>query len=524
MDAGEARELLGLDEPFSKAQVDLAYKSHFDQASKEGRFDKVQTLSRARNTLLAWLDQNGGGDSLAEPGESDIVFEHLKRSNRNTLIMGQGGTGKSWLLRRLVKDSGRSAVAVIAFTGVAAINVGGETMHRFFKFGAHAALSDLNPAAEMNAQTRAKLKALQLLIIDEISMSSADQLDAIDNSLRYARGNPDEAFGGVQVIMFGDPFQLPPVDDRDNAAAAELLAKKYANNWFFSSKVYSQAEVEVIELLEVKRQKQAEFLAVLDHVRRGEVSDDDLAWLNKRVDRESKPQAAITLVATNAEVAETNTRNMNKLEGETKTFELKISNLAAGISAESFSDGALPAERTLTLKVGAQVMFIKNDDQSNVIKNGKTVPRWVNGTLGIVKGFSADGNQVEVSIGKDETYLVSPSTWDLIRHDQVQRKSSSGGTVDALEPKKIATFTQIPLRAAWALTVHKSQGATYDKVVFDPRNIFDNGQTYVALSRVTTIEGLTLLNELEPRHIKVSPAVSEFMASVLVKHAADLNV
>ena len=523
MDASEARELLGLEEQFNKSQVDLAYKSQFDQASKDGRFDKVQMLSRARNTLLAWLEQNGGPDSQVEPGESDIVFEHLKKSKRNTLIMGQGGTGKSWLLRRLVKDSGRTAVAVIAFTGVAAINVGGETMHRFFKFGAHAALSEINPAAGMNAQTRAKLKALQLLIIDEISMSSADQLDAIDNSLRYARNKPDEAFGGVQVIMFGDPFQLPPVDDRDNAAAAELLKQKYPNNWFFSSKVYSQANVEVIELLEVKRQKQADFLAVLDNVRRGQVSASDLEWLNRRVDNGGKVEAAITLVATNAEVAETNLKNMNKLEGETKYFELSISNLTAGVTADSFSDGALPAERTLTLKVGAQVMFIKNDDQSTVIKNGKTVPRWVNGTLGIVKSFSADGKQVEVSIGPDESYLVSPSNWDLIRHDQVQRKSDSGGTVDALEPKKIATFTQMPLRAAWALTVHKSQGATYEKVVFDPRNIFDNGQTYVALSRVTTIEGLTLLNELEPRHIKVSPAVSEFMASVLVKHASDLD-
>jgi ATP-dependent exoDNAse (exonuclease V) alpha subunit len=437
--------------------------------------------------------------------------------------MGQGGTGKSWLLRRLVKDSGRTAVAVIAFTGVAAINVGGETMHRFFGFKPTAALSNANPA-EMNAQTRSKLKALQLLIIDEISMSSADQLDAIDNSLRYARGKPAEAFGGVQVIMFGDPYQLPPVENKKDLLAAEMLAQKYPNNWFFSSKVYGEAEVEVIELLEVKRQKQAEFLAVLDHVRRGEVIASDLAWLNRRVDKGGKVEAAITLVATNKEVDETNASNMNKLEGEAKAFELKISNLAAGISAGAFSDGALPAERTLTLKLGAQVMFIKNDDQSNVIKNGKTVPRWVNGTLGIVKGFSADGKRVEVGIGKDETYLVSPSTWDLIRHDQVQRKGESGSTVDALEPKIIATFTQIPLRAAWALTVHKSQGATYEKVVFDPRNIFDNGQTYVALSRVTTIEGLTLLNELEPRHIKVSPAVSEFMASILVKHASDLKL
>ena len=523
MDASEARELLGLDEPFNKAQIDLAYKHHFDEASKDRRFDKVQRFSKARTILLAWLEQNAAPQNEVQPGESDIVFQHLRNSNRNTLIMGQGGTGKSWLLRRLVTSSGRDGVAVIAFTGVAAINVGGETMHRFFKFDAHAALSEIDPAAGMNAQTRAKLKALQLLIIDEISMSSADQLDAIDNSLRYARSKPNAPFGGVQVIMFGDPYQLPPVNERDNAAAAEVLANKYANNWFFSSKVYAKADVEVIELLEVKRQKQADFLDVLDNVRRGTVREADLDWLNRQVKSEHESQTAITLVATNAEVAETNARNMHQLEGETRSFELKITNLAPGLTADSFTDNTLPAERTLTLKVGAQVMFIKNDDQSTVIKNGKTVPRWVNGTLGIVKGFSEDLTQVRVAIGKDETYLVAPSNWDLIRHDQVQRKGDAGNTVEALEPKKIATFTQIPLRAAWALTVHKSQGATYDKVVFDPKRIFDNGQTYVALSRVTTIEGLTLLNPIEPGHIKVSPAVSEFMASVSVKHASDLG-
>lgn len=409
--------------------------------------------------------------------EQQAVFERIEHTREHVFVTGRAGTGKSTILNHLAWHTSK-IIAVCAPTGVAALNVGGQTIHSLLRLPTGViADHDLDQPAELKKM----LAAIDTLVIDEISMVSADLMDAIDRSLRQARGRRHDPFGGVQIIMFGDPYQLPPVPPRDPHERA-YFADTYRSLWFFDAKAWHDAPMTIIELVEVHRQRDDRFKQILGAVRHGEVTADMAAELNAAGTR-TAPEDVITLATTNTTVARINAERLAKITGTP----LKA---VAEINGE-FRENTYPADEVLELKPGAQVMFLRNDSDG----------RWVNGTIGTV---SRVAGTVWVEVG-DEEFEVEPTTWERYRYryDAETKK---------LEKEVVAEFEQFPLRLAWAVTVHKSQGHTYDAAVVDlgPR-AFTAGQTYVALSRVRSLEGLYLRRPLEPRDVIVDPNVVRFM-------------
>jgi len=413
--------------------------------------------------------------------EQLAVYERIEHTREHVFVTGRAGTGKSTILNHLAWNTSK-IIAVCAPTGVAALNVGGQTIHSLLRLPTGViADHDLDQPGELKKM----LAAIDTLVIDEISMVSADLMDAIDRSLRLARGKRHDPFGGAQIIMFGDPFQLPPVPPRDPHERA-YFADTYRSLWFFDAKVWQAAPLAVIELTEVHRQRDDEFKQILGAVRHGVVDEAQANHLNSAGARPA-PRDVITLATTNATVNRINAERLAEITGAP----LKA---VAEINGE-FRENTYPADEVLELKPGAQVMFLRNDSDG----------RWVNGTIGTVSRI--DGTVwVEVGEGADaEEFEVEPTTWERFRYryDAETKK---------LEKEVVAEFEQFPLRLAWAVTIHKSQGHTYDAAEIDlgPR-AFSAGQTYVALSRVRTLEGLYLKRPLQPRDVIVDPNVVRFM-------------
>lgn len=422
--------------------------------------------------------------------EQSAVFERIEHTREHVFVTGRAGTGKSTILNHLAWHTSK-IIAVCAPTGVAALYVGGQTIHSLLRLPTGViADHDLDQPAELKKM----LAAIDTLVIDEISMVSADLMDAIDRSLRQARGKRHDPFGGVQIIMFGDPYQLPPVPPRDPHERA-YFDDTYRSLWFFDAKAWIDAPLAIIELVEVHRQRDDRFKQILGAVRHGEVTADMAEELNAAGARPA-PEGVITLATTNATVSRINAERLAKITGTP----LKA---VAEINGE-FRENTYPADEVLELKPGAQVMFLRNDSDG----------RWVNGTIGTVSRVTGT---VWVEVG-DEEFEVEPTTWERYRYryDAETKK---------LEKEVVAEFEQFPLRLAWAVTVHKSQGHTYDAAVVDlgPR-AFTAGQTYVALSRVRSIEGLYLRRPLEPRDVIVDPNVVRFMRAAgqagIVSHEA----
>lgn len=410
--------------------------------------------------------------------EQMAVYERIEHTREHLFITGRAGTGKSTILNHLSFNTSK-IIAVCAPTGVAALNVGGQTIHSLLKLPTGViADHDLDQSREL----KKLLAAIDTLVIDEISMVSADLMDAIDRSLRQARGKKHDPFGGVQIIMFGDPYQLPPVPPRDPHELA-YFHDTYRSLWFFDATVWGAAPLTVIELLEVHRQRDGRFKQILGAVRHGEVTADMAAELNQAGARPA-PLDVITLATTNATVTKINTQRLAQITGQA----LKA---VAEVNGE-FRENTFPADEVLELKLGAQVMFLRNDPDG----------RWVNGTIGTVSRV-AGTVWVEVD---DQEFEVEPTTWERFRY-----------TYDAetkkLEKEVVADFEQFPLRLAWAVTIHKSQGHTYDQAIVDlgPR-AFSAGQTYVALSRVRSLDGLYLARPLRPSDVIVDPNVVRFMS------------
>ncbi|HLP23296.1 MAG TPA: AAA family ATPase [Microbacteriaceae bacterium] len=418
--------------------------------------------------------------------EQASVFELIERTREHVFVTGKAGTGKSTLLDHLNWNTDKSIV-ICAPTGVAALNVGGQTIHSLFRLPV-GVIADAD--IDLNDATVKLLNALDAVVIDEISMVNADLMDAIDRVLRMARQR-EEPFGGAQMVMFGDPYQLPPIEPRDPGEIA-YFAEHYPSMWFFDAKVWRDVPMRVVELSQIHRQSDPRFTSLLNAVRQGMVTAEMAAHLNEIGARRPVPSSdIITLATRNDMVRRTNERQLATLRGASTTFE-----------AEQMGEWGrtTPADESLELKVGAQVMFLRNDTFS-----GSSGPRWVNGSIGEVTAVKPT---VQVRIAGEEVE-VEPAEWDRYRyHFDAASKT--------LARELVASFRQLPLRLAWAVTIHKSQGASFDRAIVDlGAGAFANGQTYVALSRLTRIEGLYLTRPLRPADVRVDETVREFMRVVL---------
>lgn len=513
MDLQQALTLLEVTQGYTRGDVDSSFKRLAENAKNSNRISEISKLMQARQFLINAIPTSAKAN-LGTPKltEGDLVVEHVLKSNANTFITGPGGTGKSTILKRIVEGMKNKAVAVVAFTGVAAMHVQGETVNSFFGLPGHSGLSYLK-WNNLPPRDKARFQALDVLIIDEVSMLSADHLDALNNKLQAARRS-EAPFGGVRVLLFGDPYQLPPVKDNKDQLMHEKLSAKYPMGmWFFEAHVYEDANFEVIELKTNHRAKGAEFIETLRLVRKGMASSDTIQYFNTRLGKEPPFETFTTIVSRNAEVDRINGEHLEAIDSPERVFEATVSWPNPNTRSGPINWNKVTPEKELVLKVGAQVMFIKNDDQGGQLIDGERKLRWANGDQGTVQEMSEDGASLFIRVAEGQTFKVQRSTWDDVRHFAVKKILPNGAQRDDLDPQINFRITQFPIRLSWAITIHKSQGQTYSSMKFDPSGAFEVGQTYVALSRATGLEAIGLLTPLEQNHIKVSPVIAHFLSN-----------
>ncbi|MCP4520710.1 MAG: AAA family ATPase [Cytophagales bacterium] len=427
-------------------------------------------------------------------GEAKKALELISETDKNIFITGRAGTGKSTLLEHIIRTMGIDMV-VLAPTGIAAINVKGETIHSFFRLKPGYELEEALHLA-IGREKAERYKQLKTILIDEISMVRADLLDAIDVFLQKARKN-FEPFGGVRMIFLGDLYQLPPVLTNDQK---EQFFEEYTSPYFFSAKVFHQKDLftpvfqlEKIELTKIYRQTDQRFINFLNKIRNKTITVEELGRLNKLV----KPNFMaggeknwIYLVATNSQAKEINEHKLEEIKKPLLSFEASKSGDVSNLQ---------PNDHEIIVKEGAQVMFLNNDMER----------RWVNGTLGTitshyvetVEGVEREGLVVSLENGRE--VVVFPYTWELSKYEYKKGE---------FVREEIGTFTQMPLKLAWAITIHKSQGKTFNNVVIDlGRGSFAHGQSYVALSRCTSSEGLVLRTPIRPSDVIVDGVIQQFM-------------
>jgi len=386
----------------------------------------------------------------------------------NLFLTGRAGTGKTTMLRKFLAQAGDSAI-VLAPTGVAAMNAGGQTIHSFFKFPPRL----IEPADIKRLRSTRLVKAVETMIIDEISMVRSDMLDAIDKSLKLNRASK-RPFGGVRMILSGDLHQLPPVVSGEEAP---ILKERHGGQYFFNAPAFREAEFALLALKHVFRQEDPRFLALLGALRTGRVTPSDEAILHGLVSRRSAVDASethVVLTPNNANAFRINQARLEGLPTRAKTYHADVQG--------QFDEKSYPTEADLELREGARVMLIKNDPEG----------RWVNGSLAKVEGFSGKG--VIVSID-GHAYEIEPTAWEKYRYDLDPETKKVTREV-------VGTFKQVPLRLAYAVTIHKAQGLTLDKVYIDfDHGMFAHGQAYVAFSRARTLEGLEISRPLRPRDL-----------------------
>ena len=411
------------------------------------------------------------------------VLDQMENSFDHVFITGRAGTGKTTLLQAFAESSAKK-VAICAPTGVAALAAGGQTIHSLLRLPI--GIIGSRELGFIPKESLAVLAALDALVIDEVSMVSADVLDAIDRRLRQAKRKRHSAFGGIQLIMFGDPYQLAPVVS--GQAEKAYYKDHYRSPWFFDAKIWSETEMAVHELDTIHRQADGEFKAVLNALREGRMEPDMGRMLNEQGMRTPEDPELITLATTNQAVSRINQAALELLPGKSKIAH-------ADIEGDFGSSTAYPADEQLVLKPGARVMFLRND------LAGPDGPRYANGTLGVVEKVT-DAVLVDVD---GQGVLVEPVTWEKVRYEY-------SPATKILSQDVVAEFTQFPLRLAWAVTIHKAQGKTLDAAVIDlGARAFAPGQTYVAFSRLTSLEGLYLKRPLSPSDIIVDQDVVRFM-------------
>jgi ATP-dependent exoDNAse (exonuclease V) alpha subunit len=411
------------------------------------------------------------------PDENNAIFQlaadFIDQTSEHVFLTGKAGTGKTTFLKYIREHTHKNAV-VAAPTGVAAINAGGVTLHSLFQLPFEPYLPGISNPLKNNFFRFSKpkinlLRQMELLIIDEVSMLRADVLDCIDETLRRIRRN-SRPFGGIQVLYIGDMFQLPPVVKDDEW---ELLQIHYESTFFFHARVIRQTEPVYLELKTVYRQGDPVFVDMLNRIRNNKVTPDDLQNLNKRYNPHFAPKGDenyIILTTHNYRADTINNRKLAELPSQEHIF--------SGSVEGDFPDYALPTDMELRLKEGAQVMFIRNDSES----------RYFNGKIVTISRMVADQIYVYIPELKEEI-LVQKEIWENMRY-------SLNKETNAIEEEKLGSFTQYPLRLAWAITIHKSQGLTFEKAIIDAGASFAAGQTYVALSRCTSLDGIVLFSKI----------------------------
>lgn len=417
------------------------------------------------------------------------ALDLMENTSKNVFVTGRAGTGKSTLIEHF-RNSTNKSIAVLAPTGVAALNVKGQTIHSFFKFK-----PDVTPESVrlLYPNMRKMYASLDAIVIDEISMVRADLLDCIDSFMRRNGKNAALPFGGVQMIFIGDLYQLPPVVTQGEV---EMFKGHYKSEYFFDSHSFNSIAISFVELKKHYRQTDAHFIGLLNSIRDNTASDAQLLEINSRVNVSFTPKASdkyISLTTTNHLAEDINSAQMEKLAGRTYTYRAK--------SESEFEKRAMPAQELLSIKIGAQVMMLNND------KGG----RWVNGSLGVVVSINSKmigQDLILVELADGSIVEVAPFTWELFKfsYDPTRRK---------LEPKIAGKFVQYPMMLAWAITIHKSQGKTFDHVIIDiGYGTFAYGQLYVALSRCTSLEGIVLRRKIERKHILMDPRIVDFLRNI----------
>lgn len=409
--------------------------------------------------------------------EQKALFQIMEESNQHLFITGRAGAGKSVLLRHFRENTKKRAV-VAAPTGIAALNVRGQTIHSLFKLPPQLFRKG---SLSHNMRLYSLLKRIECVVIDEISMVRADLLDAIDERLRKANEN-DAPFGGVQIIMFGDVYQLPPVVEENLAPYFENV---HGGHFFFNALAWREAEFKIFELTQVFRQKDPVFKDILNAVRDGSFNDGQIKQLNTRHGVTTPEEGTITLAPTNTLVTNINQQRLNRLPGKEHLYKATITG--------EMKRSVFPTEENLYLKKDAQIVLLKNDMDK----------RWVNGTVGKIEALFDDHIDIRVN---NTVYTIEQETWEEIAY-------TYDSDTHKVEAKTVSSFTQYPIRLAWALTIHKSQGQTYESVALDlTTGTFAAGQMYVALSRATSMEGLYLKMPVQRKHIIVDAKVIAFMS------------